>query len=295
MLKKILIGVLLITVMGAAGAALAYNAVNKDVTVSDSGPNPLSMGQTSNSSKKLNAPQSVDTSQGSPVAQGTQGEPWEGVGTVSNLDDYGFEITTTNGETAYVELGPPDYWQAQEIELSEDQLVMVSGSINEEGVVHATSVTLSDGGVLALREASGQPLWSGGAGNSRGQNGQAGDGNYIPDSKAQVDEWIILEGTLVSFQGGSMTMSTSDGALINFQTGQPRFFADQGITFQVGNQISVLGFYEGQQFMAGEITQLETGLRVMLRDPNGRPLWAGPGNGNGGSGNGGNGHGNGGS
>ena len=101
------------------------------------------------------------------------------------------------------------------------------------------------------------------------------------------------EGTLISFQGGNMAMSTADGSIINFQTGQPRFFAEQGVTFQVGDPISILGFYEGEQFMAGEITQLSTGLRVMLRDPNGRPLWAGPGNsnGNGGNGNGGNGNG----
>jgi hypothetical protein len=96
-----------------------------------------------------------------------------------------------------------------------------------------------------------------------------------------------------------MTMSTADGELISFQTGQPRFFAEQGVTFQVGDEIQLVGFYQGDQFSAGEITQLSTGLRVMLRDPNGRPLWAGPGsgngNGNGGNGNGGNGsHGNGG-
>jgi len=48
-------------------------------------------------------------------------------------------------------------------------------------------------------------------------------------------------------------------------------------------------------FMAGDITQVSTGLRVMLRDPNGRPLWAGPGNSGGnGGGSGGNGGGNGG-
>jgi len=46
--------------------------------------------------------------------------------------------------------------------------------------------------------------------------------------------------------------------------------------------------------MAGEISQLSTGLRVMLRDPNGRPLWAGPGSGNGNSGSGNSGNGNGG-
>jgi hypothetical protein len=100
----------------------------------------------------------------------------------------------------------------------------------------------------------------------------------------------------MSFQGGNMTMSTADGSMISFKTGQPRFFAEQGVTFQVGDLIRILGFFEGEQFMAGEITQLSTDFRVMLRDPNGRPLWAGPGNsnGNGGNSNGGNRHGNGG-
>jgi hypothetical protein len=78
-----------------------------------------------------------------------------------------------------------------------------------------------------------------------------------------------------------MTMSTPEGEIIAFQTGQPRFFAEQGITFQVGDEIVVIGFYENGQFKAGDITQVSTGLKVMLRDPNGRPLWAGPGNGNG--------------
>ena len=95
-----------------------------------------------------------------------------------------------------------------------------------------------------------------------------------------------------NFQGGNMTMSTADGTVISFQTGQPRFFAEQGVTYQVGDTIRVLGFYEGEQFIAGEITQTSTGSRVMLRDPNGRPLWAGPGNSSGaGSRNGGNGRG----
>jgi hypothetical protein len=169
---------------------------------------------------------------------------------------------------------------------------MVSGSLND-GIVHAETVTLADGQELAIRTETGQPMWSGGVSNSRGQNGQSTDGSHTPDPQAAVDEWITLTGTLMSYQQGTMTMSTTDGELITFQTGQPRFFAEQDVTFQVGDQIRLVGFYQGDQFSAGEITQLSTGLRVMLRDPNGRPLWAGPGsenrNGNGGNGNGGNG------
>ncbi len=160
------------------------------------------------------------------------------------------------------------------------QRVTVTGTVNE-GQIHAAQIQLEDGSTLQLRNETGQPMWSGGAGNARGQQGANGDGTHSPDPQAQVDEWINIEGTLIAFQNGSMTLSTSEGELVTFKTGRPSFFAGQGITFQVGDAIRVLGFYQGDQFIAAEITQLASGQRVMLRDPNGRPLWAGPGNGNG--------------
>jgi len=298
MLKKIIISILLVTVIGAAGAAMAYKATQQEPVVAASDINPLAQGQNSrgdeNAAKGQAQEQLEAPSQVEPVAQGMEGEAWLATGTVVAVDDYGFDFNVENGETVYIELGPPDFWQSQGVDLKVGETVTVDGSINE-GMIHASQVELAEGQVLALRSESGQPLWSGGPQNSNGQNGQStgpADGSHTPDPQAQVDEWITLEGTLISFQGGSMTMSTTDGSIINFQTGQPRFFAEQGVTFQVGDQISVVGFYEGEQFMAGDITQLSTGLRVMLRDPNGRPLWAGPGNsngnGNGGNGNGGN-------
>jgi hypothetical protein len=294
MLKKIIISVLVITVLGAAGAALAYNAYNQEAAAAATNLSPLADQQDAS----LQADQPEAAVQGEPAAQGLEGEAWEATGNISALDDYGFEFTTASGENVYVELGPPDYWQQQDVALNDGQLVMVTGSIND-GIVHAVTVTLADGQELAIRTETGQPMWSGGVSNSRGQNGQSADGDHTPNPQAVVDEWITLTGTLMSYQQGSMTMSTADGELITFQTGQPRFFAEQGVTFQVGDEIRLVGFYQGEQFSAGEITQLSTGLRVMLRDPNGRPLWAGPGsgngNGNGGNGNGGNGsHGNGG-
>ena len=288
MLKKIVIGVLVVTVIGAIGAGLVYKVLSQESEIVAAAVNPLA------ANSNLAAVDGSDTQDSSeatvqtgPVAEGMQGETWEAVGNITALDDYGFDFNTTSGENVYIELGPPDYWKSQDIVLTEGQLVAVSGSINE-GMIHAETVTLADGQALTLRTADGQPMWSGGVQNSRGQNGQQADGDHIPEPKAQVDEWITLEGTLMAFQGGNMTISTADGTLINFQTGQPRFLAEQGITFQVGDSLSVIGFYEGEQFMAGEITQLSTGLRAMLRDPNGRPLWAGPGNGTGNGGNGGN-------
>ena len=162
------------------------------------------------------------------------------------------------------------------------------GTINE-GMIHASQVQLADGQTLQVRSETGQPLWSGGATNGQGQGAAAGtaDGSHTPEPRVQVDAWITITGTIMAYQGNSMTVAADDGQLITLQSGQPRFFAAQGVTFQVGDEVIIVGFYQGDQFMAGDITQVATGLRVLLRDPNGRPLWAGAGNNGNGNGNGG--------
>jgi len=130
----------------------------------------------------------------------------------------------------------------QGVALEVGQSVSVTGSINE-GMIHASQVMLEDGQILQVRSETGQPMWSGGVDNSQGQNAGESNGDHLPEPQAQVDEWVTIEGTLMSFQGGNMTMSTSDGEIIAFQTGQPRFFAEQGVTFQVGDEIVVIGFH----------------------------------------------------
>lgn len=288
MLKKIILGALLVTVIGAGGTALAYNIVTQETEVVATTPAPLANGKGYNAEQTGQLPDQDLQGEPNLATEGAMGDPWNQTGTITDIDDYGFQLALQNGENVYIELGPPDYWQNQNVDLQIDQSATVDGTIIED-MIHATQVVLADGQTLQLRSDEGQPLWSGGVTNGQGQNANQGDGEHVPDPQAQVDEWITIEGTLMSFQGGNMTMSTPDGEIIAFQTGQPRFFNEQGITFSVGDEIVVVGFYEGEQFMAGDITQVATGLRVMLRDPNGRPLWAGPGNSNG-NGNGGNGN-----
>ena len=287
MFKKIIVGILLVSVFGAEGAALAYQAATQEAETISSTPEPLAHGQ---GVVPVQESQQVESGDSNTVAQGVEGDPWQATGTIIELDDYGFDFTLDSGETVYVELGSTDYWQAQDAEPMPGMQATVIGSINAD-MIHANQVILADGQTLEVRSEMGQPLWSGGVENGQGHNAGQIDGEHSPEPQAQVDEWITIEGTLMSFQGGNMTMGTAEGELITFQTGQPRFFAEQGVTFQVGDEIVVVGFYEGEQFMVGDITQVSTGLRVMLRDPNGRPLWAGPGNNGNGNQGGGNGRG----
>ena len=278
MFKKIAIGLLALTVLGAGGAAMVYNVttVESVSTAEEALVQGQSQGQGNNAQGQQDEVQQSN-GQGNQemAAEGSLGEPWMETGVISTIEDVGFEMVLENGEAAFVELGPPDYWTNQGVVLEVGQTVTVDGS-NNEGMIHATALLTADGQVLQVRNENGQPLWSGGVSNSQGQNGE-GSG----EAQITIDEWITVEGTLMSFQGGNMSMSTSDGEILNFQTGQPRFFAEQNITFQVGDEIIVVGFYQGEAFQAGDITQVSTGERVMLRDPNGRPLWAGAGNGKG--------------
>jgi hypothetical protein len=267
-------------VIGAAGAAIAYNLANPDTEAAADAPAPLA-------SQAETVPSAANPAAGpaeAPVAQGATGTPWQATGTVTAVDDFGFDLTTESGETVYVELGPPEYWQAQDVALTPGSTVTVDGTDNE-GMIHASTVEVTEtGDVLQLRDDTGQPMWSGGAGRGRGQGHAAtgsADGTHTPNPQVQVDEWITLTGTLVAYQGAMMTMSTPEGDLLTFRTGKPSFIASQGVTFQVGDEISVTGFYLDGEFQAGDITQLSTGLTVFLRDPNGRPLWGGPGNGGG--------------
>lgn len=225
-------------------------------------------------------------------AEGAMGDPWQAQGAIAAIEDFGFTLTTVGGDY-FVELGPPTYWQAQGIELAVDDTVLVDGYYNGEQV-HARIVTV-DGAQLVIRSESGQPLWAGGV---DGGNGNGSTDHASGEMQAQVapEDWLTLTGVIASVSNGNVTLNVDDGTVVNLQMGRPDFWQSQGITLSVGDPVEVLGFWSGDQFMAGDIRKTETGETIMLRDPNGRQLWSGPGRsggqgGNGNQGDGGNGQG----
>lgn len=218
------------------------------------------------------------TGESGPLAQQAQqstdnvGESWSASGTIAALDEFGMTLDLADGAQVYVELGPPTYWQAQDVVLAAGDVLTVDGFFNGEQV-HAGTVTTTDGAQLALRTPEGQPLWSGGASSN--------NGNDTGESQVTAEEWVTLSGVVLASTNGSVTMRTDDGQDLILQLGQPAFQTTQNVTLAVNDEIAALGFWQGEQFQVGEITNVATGERLMLRDPNGRPLWAGPGrNGN---------------
>lgn len=214
------------------------------------------------------------------------GDPWTMDGVITVVEDMGFTFSTADGEF-FVELGPATYWQAQGVPLAVGDIITVDGFYNGEQV-HAR-IVYTETAQLAVRNEDGMPLWSGGAENG---NGTHEDGaTPQPEFQVAADDWLTLTGTITRVANGQVTMTTDDGQVLALQMGQPNFWQSQGVTLSIGDPVEVLGFWSGAEFMAGDITKTETGEHIMLRDPNGRQLWAGPGR-SGGEGGGGNGSGN---
>lgn len=210
------------------------------------------------------------------------GEVWQGSGVIAAFDATGMTLTLSDAKPIYVELGPSTFWSAQGVTLSVGDSVTVNGFYNGEQY-HAALVTKADGAKLQLRDStSGQPLWAGNSGN-QGQNG-------TPEAHATLpaDAWVTLDGRVTAVSSGGLVMSTMDQPNLPLNLGSRNFWQSQGITFTVGDALRVVGYWQNQQFMVGDVTKVATGERLMIRDPNGRPLWAGrnasSGNGNGGNG-----------
>lgn len=282
MMQKVVVGLLILTVFGAVAIGI-YDAAQSDELAGASAllseetqivNNTLTVTQT----PVVPAPavQSADE-----VAQPVQqqqalteiGEVWHDSGMIAAFDTNGMYLTGTLAGEIYVELGPATYWQEQPVTLSVGETVSVDGFYNGDQY-HAVAVTKTDGTQLVVRTIDGLPLWSGGANNGNGNQGQQAQGEPV---QGDPIDWITLEGVVADVQGSNLTMQTNDAQHIALQLGQKNFIESQGITFAAGDEITVVGYWQGEQFKAGEITKTATGERLMLLDPNGRPLWGGPG------------------
>lgn len=108
-------------------------------------------------------------------------------------------------------------------------------------------------------------------GYGRGQQGLA-----QPKSLAPVEEWVAVTGTVVSLDEDELVIRTDEGeAVVHLG---PEWYREAGqYSLEVGDPVSVVGFYDGDQFEAGLVENLVTGDTISLRNEAGRPIWAGRG------------------
>jgi hypothetical protein len=121
---------------------------------------------------------------------------------------------------------------------------------------------------------------AGGSGRGRGgysQGREDAPGDQTGTGQAHVEKWLTLQGTVVSVDADTLLMQTASGEQVTMEN-RPWWFAqEQGFSTQVGNQVTLVGFYEKGDFEVGQISDTTNGQTILVRDENGRPLWAGRG------------------
>jgi hypothetical protein len=122
------------------------------------------------------------------------------------------------------------------------------------------------------------------------RNGNGGQGRRADGEQQQGNNGIEVNladehfTELIELDGKISGMDLTDAVLIETESGQIAlegrglsFAVSDGFNALVGDDVQVQGFYEETDFEIVQIVNLTSGLVTTLREPTGRPLWAGGG------------------
>jgi hypothetical protein len=117
--------------------------------------------------------------------------------------------------------------------------------------------------------------------DSRGQGGRGNGGNAGGRGNGRSGQslslnWLTIEGHVVEADH-ELLIETADGQMLEVHTGPEWYWDENGYVVDVGDEVRIEGYYHDGEFEAGQIENLSTGQLILLRDTDGRPLWAGRG------------------
>ena len=118
-------------------------------------------------------------------------------------------------------------------------------------------------------------------GYSQGNPSGRGQGSGQAD-QAQAVEELTLQGTVVSVDNTTLLVQTSSGEQVTVENRPWQYALGANFSAQVGDQMTLTGFYQSGVFEVSQINNLTNGKSVVLRDATGRPGWSGRGQRNGG-------------
>lgn len=147
--------------------------------------------------------------------------------------------------------------------------VLIVGAINR-------TISKSTQAIEAKTYSQGEQNKSG-QGEGQGQ-GQKARGSAVEQAGTSVTaaDWTTYTGAVVSVSEGEMVLETESGEQIIVEGRPWSFTQENGFVVQVGDAVTLDGFYEDNEFKVGRITGPD-GQTVQLRDETGRPGWAGQG------------------
>ncbi len=118
-------------------------------------------------------------------------------------------------------------------------------------------------------------------GGGQGRSSEGSSGNWLEDTSrggegsASVDEWLEVVGTVVSLSEEELVLQLEDGQEMVIECKSWTYALELGFTTEIGNELKLYGFYEGEEFEVGGFEDLTTQLLTMVREESGRPFWAG--------------------
>jgi hypothetical protein len=302
MWKKIIVAVLVVTVAAAtvmaaievqgnaAAAAATQTAVATQAATPTTGAGNGNAGQGKQQGQNTGDGAAVQQQQNQSVDN--VGEPWSATGTIAELGDVGMTVTLEDGSPVYVELGPSFYWQGQgTLAVGDDdhdrrllQRRPIPRRVDHPGRWHGAGAALGGGSAAVVGrrvEAA--------AGTSHGSQGAGGTGQEV---QIAPEDWVTMTATVATVNRNGLTIETADGEVMVLSFGNgPTSGRSRPYSLPKATLSRCKGFWQDGQFQTGQVTKTATGERLLLRDPNGRPLWGGPGRNGGQGGNGGQGQG----
>jgi hypothetical protein len=116
-----------------------------------------------------------------------------------------------------------------------------------------------------------------GAGNQGNSSSAAPKGEGANLTRAQADSWLELAGTVADATSEELLVQLEDNTTVSI-TGRPwRFAQENGFAAAAGDSLTLTGFYEGERLEIGAIEDSTSGQSVLIRQQDGRPMWAGGG------------------
>ncbi|MFA9401486.1 MAG: hypothetical protein ACERKY_00310 [Anaerolineales bacterium] len=118
-------------------------------------------------------------------------------------------------------------------------------------------------------------------GGGQGRFNEESSNNWLEDTSrggeglASVDEWLEVIGTVVSVNEEALVLKLQDGQEMVIECKSWTYALELGFTTDIGNELKLYGFYEGEEFEVGGFEDLTTQLLTMVREESGRPFWAG--------------------
>ena len=132
-------------------------------------------------------------------------------------------------------------------------------------------------GELSESHEPGSELGGSWGGQRRGGGWMGSGGSIAGHSEVETASWITVEGSVVNADAEALVVSTADGETVVIEGRAWRFAQEMGYTARINAPITVVGFYEDGEFKVVQISGSAGEVPLHLREPGGRPMWAGGG------------------